>query len=566
MIAHKEEKAMKYRSGDTTQGIERLTHRALYKSMGYTAEDLQKPMIGIANAWSTVVPGHFNLRKVSDHVKIGISQAGGTPVEFGVIGACDGISEGHEGTRFILPTRDLIANDIEAMVEAHRFDGVVLLGSCDKIIPGMLMAAARLDIPAIVVNGGPALGGMVYDGKKCDVTILAEAIGSYQVGELTKEELMDMEDRVMPTCGSCSMLGTANTMGCVAEALGLMLPGTSAIPAVYSARAQAALRSGEQIVNLVEIGLSTRKILGPGAIKNAIRLSSAIGGSTNVALHIPAIAYEASVDFSIDLFDEIAGTTPLLAKLNPAGPANVPDFYEAGGVQTVFKEIEDILDKEALTVTGKTIGENLKDIKRVEGNEVIRSITNPYSESGGLAVVRGNLAPEGSITKPAAIDPAMWHFEGRARVFDSESETNQAIMDRKVKAGDVVVVRYEGPKGGPGMPEMFRAMKLLKGMGLAKKTALITDGRFSGTNNGCFVGHISPEAAEGGPLAIVRDSDRITIDIHRRSIHLHVSDGDIKKRFEKWKRPTPRIKSGYLNLYSRLATSASRGAVIPHHE
>jgi dihydroxy-acid dehydratase len=430
----------------------------------------------------------------------------------------------------------------------------------------MLMAAARLDIPAIVVNGGPALGGMVYDGKKCDVTILAEAIGRYQVGELTEEELMTMEDTVMPTCGSCSMLGTANTMGCVAEALGLMLPGTSAIPAVYSAREQAALRSGEQIVKLVEFGLSARKIMGPGAIKNAIRLSSAIGGSTNVGLHIPAIAYEAFVDFSIDLFDEIAGTTPLLAKLNPAGPANVPDFYEAGGVQAVFKEMEDILDKDALTVTGKTVGENLKGIKRVEENDVIRSITNPYSESGGLAVLRGNLAPEGSITKPAAIDPAMWRFEGKARVFDSEPETNLAIMDGKVKAGDVVVVRYEGPKGGPGMPEMFRAMKLLKGMGLAKKTALITDGRFSGTNNGCFVGHISPEAAEGGPLAVVKDGDTITIDINKRSIHLKVSEEDIKKRFGEWKRPAPRIKSGYLNLYSRLATSASRGAVIPHHE
>ncbi|MFC1883152.1 dihydroxy-acid dehydratase [Thermodesulfobacteriota bacterium] len=557
---------MKYRSGDTTQGIERLTHRALYKSMGYTIEDLNKPMIGIANAWSTVVPGHFNLRQVSKRVKEGIRQGGGTPVEFGVIGACDGISEGHAGTRFILPTRDLIANDIEAMVDAHRFDGVVLLGSCDKIVPGMLMAAARLDIPAIVVNGGPALGGMVYDGKKCDVTILAEAIGRYQVGELNEEELMKMEDTVMPTCGSCSMLGTANTMGCVAEALGMMLPGTSAIPAVYSAREQAALKSGEQIVKLVEQNITARKVMSPGAIKNAIRLSSAIGGSTNVALHIPAIAYEAYVDFSIDLFDEIAGTTPLLSKLNPAGPANVPDFYEAGGVQTVFKEMEDIIDGEALTVTGRTVTENLRDVKSAEGNDVIRSIENPYSESGGLAVLRGNLAPEGSITKPSAIDPAMWQFQGRARVFDSESETNQAIMDGNVKAGDVVVVRYEGPKGGPGMPEMFRAMKLLKGMGLAKKTALITDGRFSGTNNGCFVGHISPEAAEGGTLAVVKDGDRVTIDINKRTIHLDLSDKEIKKRFEKWKKPSSRIKSGYLNLYSRLATSASQGAVIPHHE
>ncbi|MBN1847137.1 MAG: dihydroxy-acid dehydratase [Deltaproteobacteria bacterium] len=557
---------MKYRSWDTTRGIEKVTHRALYKSMGYSADELTRPMIGIANAWSTVVPGHYILRTLAEAVKAGIRQAGGTPVEFGVIGACDGISEGHIGTRYILPTRELIANDIEAMVEAHRFDGIVLLGSCDKIVPGMLMAAARLDLPAILVNGGPALGGMEFAGKKCDVTALAEGIGRFQVGEMTEQELLKMEDRVMPTCGSCSMLGTANTMGCLAEALGMMLPGTAAIPAVHAAREQAAFQSGQRIMALVEKGITSRQIITSGAIRNAIRLSSAIGGSTNVALHIPAIAYEAYVDFTIQLFDEITAQTPLLAKINPAGPANVPDFHEAGGVQAVLKEMEGILDINALTVTGKTISENLSSVPRIRENPVIRSADNPYSESGGLAVLWGNLAPEGAVTKPAAIDPAMWTFKGRARVFDSEAETNQAIMDKKVQAGDVVVVRYEGPKGGPGMPEMFRAMKLLGGMGLAKKTALITDGRFSGTNNGCFVGHISPEAAEGGTLAAIKDGDLISIDIHKRKIDLLVSSEEIRARLEKWKPPEPRIKSGYLRIYSQLARSASQGAIIPHHE
>ncbi|MBN1254504.1 MAG: dihydroxy-acid dehydratase [Deltaproteobacteria bacterium] len=557
---------MKYRSWDTTRGLERGTHRALYMSMGYSAEDLTKPMIGIANAWSTVVPGHFNLREISESVKEGIRQGGGTPVEFGVIGACDGIAEGHIGTRYILPTRELIANDIEAMVEAHRFDGLVLLGSCDKIVPGMLMAAARLDIPAILVNGGPALGGMVYSGKKCDVTALVEALGRYQVGEITEQELRAMEDNVMPTCGSCSMLGTANTMGCVSEALGMTLPGTGVIPAVYAARKKAALESGEQIVKLVEHGITSRKIISAGAIKNAIRLSSAIGGSTNVALHIPAIAYEALVDFSIDMFEKLSDQTPLLVKINPAGPANVPDFHDAGGVQAVLKELEHLLDGEALTVTGKTVAENLSAVVRRSDREVIRSIDDPYSESGGLAVLWGNLAQEGAITKPAAIDPATYYFQGHAKVFDSEAETNQAIMDGKVQAGDVVVVRYEGPKGGPGMPEMFRAMKLLNGMGLAKKTALITDGRFSGTNNGCFVGHISPEATEGGTLAVVENGDTITIDITKRNIHLDVSEEELAARFKKWERPAPRIESGYLRMYARLARSASYGAIIPHRE
>jgi dihydroxy-acid dehydratase len=556
---------MKLRSWDTTRGLERITHRALYKSMGYTAADLQKPMIGIANAWSTVVPGHVNLRDVAAAVREGIREAGGTPVEFGVIGACDGIAEGHEGTRYVLPTRELIANDIEAMVEAHRFDGVVLLGSCDKIVPGMLMAAARLDIPAILVNGGPALGGAIIKGKKSDVTAAAEALGRHRIGEITETQLCMIEDQVMPTCGSCSMLGTANTMGCVAEAMGMSLPGTGVIPAIDPVRLVAARQSGGQIVRLVEKGLSARRIITPGAIQNAIRVASAIGGSTNVALHIPAIAYEAEIEFDISMFDRISAQTPLLVKINPAGPANVADFHAAGGVQAVLKELKSMLDGQALTVTGRTVAENLKQHPATD-RAVIRSVADPYAQFGGLAVLWGNLAPEGAVTKPAAIDPAIWHFQGRARVFDSESQTNQAIMEGRVKAGDVVVVRYEGPKGGPGMPEMFRAMKLLNGMGLAQKTALITDGRFSGTNSGCFVGHISPEAAEGGPLALVCDGDLIAIDIIRRTIHLEVSASELETRRSQWQRPQRRVTRGYLNLYARLAASAAQGAIIAHRD
>ncbi len=538
-------------------------HRALYKSMGYTDYDLDRPLIGVANSWNRVVPGHYNLRLVSEYVQQGIRQAGGTPVEFGVIGACDGIAQGHLGMHYILPTRDLIANDIEMMVQAHRLDAVVLLGSCDKIVPGMLMAAARLDLPAILVVGGPMEGGCMFDNRASDTTSLTEGLGMLKAGKISLETYLELEDCAAPTCGSCSFFGTANSMCCVAEAMGMCLPGSSTIPATRAQRLRSAQEAGRQIMELLQQGITARKIINRKGIENAVRLSSAVGGSTNVALHIPAIAYEAELDFDMDTFDELCRSTPHLARINPAAPANTPDFHAAGGVPAVMKEILGLLNADALTVTGKSVAENVANA-RILDPQVIRPISEPWSSEGGLAVLRGNLAPRTAITKPAAIAPQMHRFTGTARCFDSEEEANAAILEGKVQEGVVVVIRYEGPKGGPGMREMYTAMKLLYGRGLALKTALVTDGRFSGTNNGCFVGHISPEAAEGGPLALVRDGDLITIDIAARSLHLHVEDEELEKRRSQWKRPRAKFTSGYLALYSRLAESADRGAIIRH--
>ena len=552
---------MKRRSQSLLKRPEWSMNRALYKSMGYSDFDLERPMIGIANAWSRVVPGHYNLGLVSDYVKQGIFQAGGTPVEFGVIGACDGIAEGHEGMHYILPTRDLIANDIEMMIQAHRLDALVLLGSCDKIVPGMLMAAARLDIPAIMVVGGPMEGGCEFDNRAADITSLAEGLGMLKAGKIDSETFEKLEDGAGPTCGSCSFFGTANTMCCVAESLGLCLPGSATIPATHAARLRAAQESGRRIVDLLEKGITAKQIINKKSIENAIRLSTAVGGSTNVALHIPAIAYEADCEIQMDLFEELCRSTPHIAKMNPAAAPNVPDFHYAGGMPAVMKEILSLLHGDALTVTGKTVAENVAE-SEIRDSGIIRTLDDPWSREGGLAVLKGNLAPDSAITKPAAIAPEMHTFTGSARCFDNEESANDAILEGKIQEGDVVVIRYEGPKGGPGMREMFRALKLLYGRGLALKTGLVTDGRFSGTNNGCFVGHISPEAAEGGPLAVVQDGDVITIDIPNRRLHLDVSDEEIKERLGQWKRPEPKIKKGYLALYSQLAESADKGAII----
>jgi len=529
--------------------------------MGYADENLDKPIIGLANAWSTTVPGHNNLRQVGDAVKAGIWSSGGTPVEFGVIGACDGIAEGHEGMRYILPTRDIIASSIELMVQAHRYDAIVLLGSCDKIVPGMLMAAARLDIPAILVNGGPMLGGPVIHNRKSDSTSIIEGLGRMKKGEISEQDLRDMEDRCAPSCGSCSFLGTANTMCCVAEALGMALTGSAMVPATYAKRMHVAFESGQAIVELVHRGMNARKIITKDSLENAVRMTSAIGGSTNAALHIPAIACEAGLEFDIDLFDRTSRSTPLVAKMNPAASANVIDFYESGGVPAVMNELLPLLHGDAMTVTGRTMAENLRGHSS-PNNEVIKTLAEPFAVGGGLAVVYGNLAPESGITKPAAIVPEMWQFTGPAKVFDSEHVANEAILNGQVKSGDVVVIRYEGPKGGPGMPEMFKAMKLLHGLGLAREVALVTDGRFSGTNNGCFIGHISPEAMEGGPIALVEDGDLIHIDIPDKKLHLEVSDEILAIRRKAWKCPVPRVTKGYLHLYSKLASSASKGAVL----
>ncbi len=549
------------RSRDILTRPEWSINRAYYKSMGYTDEDLDRPLIGIANAWSTAVPGHFHLRQVAEAVKAGIWSAGGTPVEFGVIGACDGIAEGHEGMRYILPTRDLIANGIELMVQAHRYDGVVLLGSCDKIVPGMLMAAARLGLPAILVNGGPMLGGPRIAGRTSDSTSIIEGVGRLKKGEITQADLAAMEDACAPTCGSCSFLGTANTMGCIAEALGMSLTGSAVIPATHARRLHAAQASGRTVVRLVEEGIGARRIITREAVENAVRLTSAIGGSTNAALHIPAIAYEARVPFDIGLFDTISRSTPLIAKMNPAASANVIDFDADGGVPAVMAELLTLLHAGALTVTGKTMGENLSGKGRA-GRGVIRPLDDPYSAAGGLAVLYGSLAPRSAVTKPAAIRSDMLTFSGPARVFDSEQAANTAVLDGGISPGEVVVIRYEGPKGGPGMPEMFKAMKLIHGLGLSDRVALVTDGRFSGTNNGCCIGHVSPEAMEGGPIALVRDGDRIEIDIPGKRLDLVVPAAELDARREAWRPPPPRVEEGYLYLYGRLAESADQGAII----
>ena len=556
---------MTWRSKDILERPDWSLQRTLYKSMGYSDRDLDSPIIGVANSWNRLVPGHYNLDLVSDYVKQGIHQAGGTPAEFGVIAACDGIAQGHDGMHYILPTRDLIANDIELMIQAHRLDAVVLLGSCDKIVPGMLMAAARLDVPAIIIVGGNMEGGCTFDGRAADATSLTEGLGMLKAGTMDEETYLKLEDEAAPTCGSCSFLGTANTMCCVAEAMGMSLPGTATIPATHAERLRAAQATGRRIVEMVHEGLSARKIIDRRAVENGIRLSTAIGGSTNTALHLPAIAYEADCDLDMDQFEVLCRTTPHIAKMNPAAAANVPDFHRAGGVPAVMKEILGLVHGDAMTVTGKTVAANLEGV--ADGDRaMVRTASEPWSSGGGLAVLRGNLAPDTAITKPAAIAPDMHTFAGRARCFDSEAEANRAILDGQVQAGEVVVIRYEGPKGGPGMREMYTAMKLLYGRGLALKTALVTDGRFSGTNNGCFVGHISPEAAEGGPLALVRDGDEITIDIPARSLDLRVDEAELEARRQSWERPQPKFRSGYLALYARLAESADKGAVIRHRD
>jgi len=552
---------MSWRSADILKQPEFSMHRALWKSMGYSDYDLSRPMIGVANSWNRVVPGHYNLNLVSDYVKQGILQAGGTPVEFGVMAPCDGIAQSHEGMHYILPSRDLIANDVEMMVQAHRLDAVVLLCSCDKIVPGMLMAAARVDVPAIIVVGGPMEGGCMFDGRAADTTALTEGLGMLSAGTMDMSAYLRLEDTATPTCGSCAFLGTANTMCSVAEALGMCLPGSATIPATHATRLRSAQASGRRIVEMVHEGVTARDIINRKSIENAIRLSTAIGGSTNVALHFPAIAYEAECEITMDEFEELCSTTPHIARIFPAAAPNVPDFHSAGGVPAVMKQLLPLIHDDALTVNGRTMGENAAEAPEPEGT-VIRSFEEPWGASGGLAILKGNLAPDTGITKPAAIVPEMHTFTGRARCFDSEETANAAILEGHVQEGEVVVIRYEGPKGGPGMREMYTAMKLLYGRGLALSTAVVTDGRFSGTNNGCFVGHISPEAAEGGPLAIVEDGDAITIDVPNRRLHLHVSDEEIAERLSKWKPRAPKFKRGYLALYSRLATSASRGAVI----
>jgi len=555
-----------YRSKKILGKPEWCFNRSVFKSLGYSNDDLDKPIIGIANAWNDLVPGHANLRQVAEWVRKGIYKSGGTVAEFGVIGACDGTAQGNVGMHFILPSRDLIANDIEVMVEAHQLDAIVLLGSCDKIVPGMLMAAARLDIPAIFLPGGPMLGGVVFDNRKSDLTTMSEALGMLKNQAISEETYEGLEDLCGPTCGSCAFLGTANTMCCLAEALGISLPGSALIPAVYADRLRIAEETGKAIVNLAKSEVKAKDIITLESLRNAVRVLMAIGGSTNAILHLTAVAAEIGIAAQemMNVYDCCSETTPQVAKVNPASKYDMEDFYKAGGIPQVMQEIKSLLHLECRTVTGATTGENLAEFrgKFPVNREVIKTMSEPFNALKGLAILKGNLAPDTAVTKPAAIDPSMWKFTGLARVFDSEEQAEAAILAGKIKEGDVVVIRYEGPKGGPGMREMYKAMKYIYGMGLAKKTALITDGRFSGTNNGCFVGHISPEAAEGGPLAIVADGDTITIDIPGKVLQLHVSEKEIASRLKTWKRPAPKFTKGYLGLYTKLASSAASGAIL----
>ena len=553
------------RSKNILTGLNNQYYRATLKSMGFTTEDLKMPVIGIANAWSECVPGHYNLRQVAQRVKDGIYRAGGTPIEFGVLGGCDGMANGHIGMNYILPSRELVANSVESMAQINQFDGLVLLGSCDKIVPGMLMAAARLDIPCILLPGGPMEGGVMFDGRESDQTTASEAYGMLSAGRITEEEYVALEDTACPTCGSCSYLGTANTMCSLSEALGMTLPNGGTAPATSAERFRKAEETGCRIVEMVKNDVTARKILTDSAIRNAIRVCLAMSGSTNAVLHLTAIAHEAELPIDVlNEFDSLSHTTPQLAKMNPACNYNIADFYRDGGVPRLMENLKDILELDAMTVTGHTVGENIKAHKYTYPltGIVNHTMDDPFGYSGGIAVLRGNLAPDSGITKPGAFDKSLQHFEGTAICFDSEEEAEEAILAGKVVAGNVVVIRYEGPKGGPGMREMYKAMKYLYGRGLAKSTALITDGRFSGTNNGCFVGHISPEASEGGPIAIVKDGDHIEIDVENRSIELLVSEEEIRKRFEQWEAPKPKFTKGWLGLYSKAAGSAAVGGVI----
>ena len=547
--------------------IHRISNQVIWKGCGYSDDDMRRPIIGIANAFSDMVPGHTNLRDLAEQVKYGVYRAGGMPAEFGTIACCDGLAGGHNGNDFVLPSRDNIADSIEIIARAHRLDGLVLLGSCDKIVPGMLMAAARLDIPCIFVAGGGMLSGPPYGGQeKSDTTSVSEAMGRVQVGEMEECEVCRLAGVSAPTCGSCQFMGTANSMCCLAEALGMSLPGSALIPAMFNERLRSALESGEQIVRLVQAGITPRKIISRESLENAIMLMMAVGGSSNTVIHTCAIAHELGIEASeiLNAFDRYSEEIPLLAMINPATHKyDSTDLYYAGGVPEGMKRMRDHLHTDAMTVTGHTLGENLDAFSNPypANPDLIRTMDDPHSTLGGLAIMRGNLAPDTGVSKPAAIRPEVRRFTGKAICFDSEDECVAAIEARKVKSGHVVVIRYEGPRGGPGMKELYKPMKELYGQGLATSTALITDGRFSGTNSGCFVGHISPEAAAGGPLALVEDGDSITIDVMEKSLTLHVSDEELARRRANWTYQ-PRPLSGYLKRYAAMVSSADRGGVL----
>ncbi len=547
------------------KGVERAPHRSLFKAIGYTDEEIRRPLVGVANAANAIIPGHAHLDGIANAVKTGITMAGGTPVEFGTIGVCDGIAMNHIGMSYSLGSRELIADTIEVMATAHAFDALVMITNCDKIVPGMLMAAARLDLPTVVVSGGPMLAGEQPGsacGEKIDLISVFEAVGKVKTGKMTEAELAEIEEAACPTCGSCAGMFTANSMNCLTEAIGMGLPGNGTIPAVYSARIRLAKQAGIRVMANLDQGITPRKIMTDRAFRNALTVDMALGCSTNTVLHLPAIAREAGLSIDLSLINDISRNTPHLCSLSPGGRWHMEDLNRAGGISAVLKELaaHGLIHTDCITVTGKSVADTIASAAN-HNPEVIRPVTNPHRSEGGLAVLFGNLAPQGGVVKQSAVREGMLRHDGPARVFDSEEDATQAIMAGDIRKGDVVVIRYEGPMGGPGMREMLTPTSAIAGMGLDAHVALLTDGRFSGGTRGACVGHISPEAAQGGPIAAVQEGDRIAVDIPAKSIELKVSTEEIDQRLAAWQPPEPRIKTGYMARYARMVSSAAEGAV-----
>ena len=550
------------KSDNVKKGIQQAPHRSLFNALGMTKEEMERPLVGIVSSYNEIVPGHMNLDKIVNAVKQGVAMAGGTPVVFPAIAVCDGIAMGHIGMKYSLVTRDLIADSTEAMALAHQFDALVMVPNCDKNVPGLLMAAARINVPTVFVSGGPMLAGHVK-GRKRSLSSMFEAVGEYSAGKLTADDVCEFEEKVCPTCGSCSGMYTANSMNCLTEVLGMGLRGNGTIPAVYSERIRLAKHAGMQVMEMYRQNIRPRDIMTEDAILNALTVDMALGCSTNSMLHLPAIAHEIGMDFDITFANEISAKTPNLCHLAPAGPTYMEDLNEAGGVYAVMNELNKLglLHTDCMTVTGKTVGENIKDCVNLNP-EVIRPVENPYSKTGGLAVLTGNLAPDGSVVKRSAVVPEMMVHEGQARVFECEEDACEAILSGKIKEGDVVVIRYEGPKGGPGMREMLNPTSEIAGMGLGSTVALITDGRFSGASRGASIGHVSPEAAVGGPIALVEEGDIIKINIPENRLELAVSDEELARRKAGWTPREPKVKTGYLARYASMVTSGNRGAIL----
>ncbi|MCC2879668.1 dihydroxy-acid dehydratase [Lachnoclostridium pacaense] len=543
-------------------GMQQAPHRSLFNALGMTEEEMKKPMVGIVSSYNEIVPGHMNLDKIVEAVKLGVAMAGGTPVVFPAIAVCDGIAMGHIGMKYSLVTRDLIADSTECMALAHQFDALVMVPNCDKNVPGLLMAAARINVPTVFVSGGPMLAGHVK-GHKTSLSSMFEAVGAYAAGNMSEEDVREFENKACPTCGSCSGMYTANSMNCLTEVLGMGLKGNGTIPAVYSERIKLAKHAGMQVMEMYRQDIRPKDIMTREAFMNALTMDMALGCSTNSMLHLPAIAHEAGVELNVDIANEISAKTPNLCHLAPAGPTYIEDLNEAGGIYAVMNEIskKGLLNLDCMTVTGKTVGENIKGCVN-KNPDVIRPVEDPYSETGGIAILRGNLAPDSAVVKRSAVAPEMLKHEGPARVFDCEEDAIDAIKGGKIKAGDVVVIRYEGPKGGPGMREMLNPTSAIAGMGLGSSVALITDGRFSGASRGASIGHTSPEAAVGGPIALVEEGDIISIDIDNHQMNVLVPDEEMAARKAKWQPRTPQVTTGYLARYASLVTSADRGAVL----